>query len=86
MTKDLHHHTIHYLLLASGAVFFLALLQVARGNNQAQYSIIIMFVGFYILWGIFHHLHDRSFRLKVVLEYILIGALVLFLLQTLLLR
>lgn len=86
MSRKKNYHALHYLLLASAAVFFLALLRVLAGNKDAQSAIIILFVFFYIVWGVFHHLHDRSLRFKVVLEYMLIGAIGLILLESLLLR
>lgn len=84
MLKDIHKHIFDYLLLATVALFFLVLLKVSDGLKSAQFFIIALFIGFYIFWGILHHIHDKSLHLKVVLEYILIGAIAFFLLQTLL--
>ncbi len=82
--KDIHEHTFQYLLLATIAVFFIVLLSLAQGDKMAQFLIILLFVVFYIVWGIIHHITDKTLHLKIVLEYILIGATALFLLQLLL--
>lgn len=54
-----------------------------RGNTSTQ-----MFVGFctaiaYILWGIIHHMMVGNLHKKIVIEYILIGAIALILMLTL---
>jgi len=77
------HHHLQYLLLAVMAIFFLLLLRMTAGDRLAQSLIIFLFAVFYMLWGVLHHIHDKSLHLKVVLEYILIGAIGLILLLTL---
>jgi hypothetical protein len=86
MTKDLQEHIFQYLLLATVAVFFIVLLSLAQGDKTAQFFIILLFTFFYILWGIIHHITDRTLHLKIVIEYILIGATAFFLFQLLLIK
>ncbi len=85
LKKELKKHLFEYLLLLTAGIFFLVLLSIARGSHLRQFMVLVLFISFYVFWGILHHLLDKSFRLKIVLEYILIGAIALFLLQILLL-
>lgn len=84
LEDDVHHHVFEYMLLAFSAVFFLIFVSVFKGNQMKQFIVISLFVLYYILWGIIHHTRDQSLHLKIVLEYIFIGAIALFLLRSLL--
>lgn len=84
MKKNRHH--LWYLVLASIAVLLIAALLATQGNKEIQFIIASLFISVYIAWGVFHHIMDRTLRLSVVLEYILIGATAFFLLKTVLLR
>lgn len=86
MTKnEFKTNLIDYLLLATTAVFFIVSLNILHGQKKAQFTLLAIFILIYISWGIIHHKTDNSLHLKIVLEYILIGAIALFLLQALLL-
>lgn len=84
MEKKLSLHYLQYLVFATAGVFVLVLLNIMRGNRLEQFLIIMLFTVFYVFWGIAHHITDKTLRPKIVLEYILIGAIVLFMLQVLL--
>jgi succinate-acetate transporter protein len=43
----------------------------------------IAFTAFYICWGIYHHILTKTLRLKIMLEYMLIGFAIIFLALTL---
>lgn len=77
-------HVIQYLVLLTGAVFFILSFNLFKESHTGQFLISILFVIFYIVWGAIHHLIEKTFRLKVMVEYILIGAITLFLLKILL--
>jgi hypothetical protein len=70
--------------LLTGAVFFLLLFSLLKEDRSGQFLILTLFVIFYIGWGTIHHLLEKTLHLKVMIEYILIGAIALFLLQVLL--
>lgn len=79
--SELKKHTLDYLLLITSGVFFLISLNIFRGEKSYEFMIILIFVSFYIIWGIYHHIGQNSLHLKNVLEYILIGFTVLYFLK-----
>ncbi|OGK39117.1 hypothetical protein A3F34_01130 [Candidatus Roizmanbacteria bacterium RIFCSPHIGHO2_12_FULL_44_10] len=81
---DVRHHLIEYLLLLSSGVIFLVFLSIFRGEHTRQFIVLTVFIAYYIIWGIIHHSRDQSLHLKIVLEYIIIGALAFVLLRSLL--
>ncbi len=82
--EDMKHHLFEYALLILSAGLYLIFLTVLKGMPTKQFAATAVFVLYYILWGITHHTRDQSLHLKIVLEYIAIGALALILLQSLL--
>jgi hypothetical protein len=83
--KEVKKHTFDYLLFATAGVFFLIALNVFKGERLIEFIILLSFVSFYIIWGIYHHIIENTLHFKVVLEYILIGFTILFLLKLLIL-
>ena len=81
LLKEIEDHLFQYLLLVTGSVFFLLLLGLSKENRLIQFLTLTLFTTFYILWGIIHHLLEKTLHLKVVVEYIMIGAIALFLLK-----
>lgn len=81
--NELKHHLFDYLLLFTAGIFFLLALNIFKGEKIIEFIIILSFVSFYIVWGIYHHLLKTRLHLKIVVEYILIGFIVLFLLKIL---
>ncbi len=81
---DILHHMFEYFLLLLSGICFLFFFSLFKGHHEKQFIVSIVFISYYILWGIIHHARDQSLHLKVVLEYILIGALALLLLRSLL--
>ncbi|MCX7955788.1 MAG: hypothetical protein N2593_01620 [Patescibacteria group bacterium] len=82
--KEFKKHFFDYLLLITAGVFFLIGLNIFKGERIIEFIILLAFSSFYIIWGIYHHLIKDVFRLKIVIEYILIGFIVLFLLKIIL--
>jgi hypothetical protein len=72
-----------YLVLITGSVFFLLFLRAFQGEKLISFLILLIFVSFYVAWGILHHLREESLHLKNVIEYILIGFCILVLLTVL---
>lgn len=82
--KDIKKHLFDYLMLFTGGVAFLIALNVFKGEKLITFIILMAYASIYIIWGIYHHIIDDSIRLKTVLEYILIGFTIIFLLKLLL--
>lgn len=81
-----HNHVFDYLLLATAAVFFVLSMRLFSGEKTMQILLVIAFAGFYIIWGMYHHIISNTMRIKIMLEYVLVGVSVLFLLLTIALR
>lgn len=84
ISNEIRNNLFQYLFLTTIGVFFLTLLNLARGSHRQQFAVLLLFVCFYVFWGVIHHITEKSFRLKIVLEYVLIGAIALFLLELIL--
>ncbi len=83
--KEFKRHSFDYLLFGSAGVFFLLALNIFRGERLIEFIILLAFTSFYIIWGIYHHIIEDSIHFKIVLEYVLIGFTILFLLKILIL-
>lgn len=79
MMKELRTHFWHYfflvIIMGSGGFAFLA-----TPDKQLKFRIGGLLALAYILWGIFHHILEHNLKLKIVVEYSLIGLLGLILL------
>ncbi len=84
LVDEIRKDLFQYLFLITIGIFFLTLLTLARNSHRQQFAVLLLFVCFYVFWGTIHHITEKSFRLKIVLEYVLIGAIALFLLELLL--
>ncbi|MCX7881119.1 MAG: hypothetical protein N2482_01235 [Patescibacteria group bacterium] len=81
LKKEFKNHLFDYLLLLTAGVFFLIALNIFSGERLIEFIILLIFVSFYILWGIYHHVINNTLHIKIVLEYILIGFTLIFLLK-----
>ena len=72
---------IHFLVLLGimsiGAVSFFA----SQGNAGLQFFIGVVTSVAYVIWGILHHALLGDLHKKIVVEYILIGAIAVLLLE-----
>ncbi len=50
---------------------------------QTRPLLLLYFLAYYLLWSVLHQLRIQKFSLAIMLEYILIGALLLVLLKVL---
>jgi hypothetical protein len=75
MYKKFKKHLGYYISLITILSFGLILILLKSSNIKAQTIIVFLTVFFYVLWGILHHLINHELTLKIVIEYVLIGAL-----------
>ncbi len=83
--KELKDYLFDYLILFTGGIFFLIAISIFKGERTIQFVVLVTFSCFYIMWGIYHHIIEGDLHLKTVLEYILIGFSLLFLLKIIIL-
>ncbi|MCL5970886.1 MAG: hypothetical protein M1450_05320 [Patescibacteria group bacterium] len=68
-------HLGYYLSLLTILILGLLLTFLATPNIKLQIIIILVTIFFYVLWGILHHLINHELTGKIMVEYVLIGAL-----------
>lgn len=66
---------IHFLILSAILGLGTLLFFYENGNHAAQLTIGIITSIAYAAWGIIHHAIEEDLHRKVVVEYILIGAI-----------
>lgn len=81
LQKEVKKHTVDYLLLLTFGIFLILALTIFQGERLMEFIFILIFTSLYIIWGIYHHIINDTLRLKIVLEYVLIGFICLFLLK-----
>ncbi|OGK52645.1 hypothetical protein A2966_02265 [Candidatus Roizmanbacteria bacterium RIFCSPLOWO2_01_FULL_41_22] len=81
LKKELRKHAFDYLLFMTGGIFFLLALNLFKGERLLEFLILLSFVSFYIIWGMYHHIIENTVHLKTMLEYVFIGFLILFLIK-----
>jgi len=83
--QDVKQYPAHYLILIGGLI--LAALAILLSHNLQFQQIIIISIGlFYIGWGIIHHRATDHLTAKIVLEYSLVAAIIMLIINALLLR
>lgn len=75
MYKKFKKHIGYYLSLLTILLLGLLLTFLAAPRIQLQIIIILLTIFFYVLWGILHHLINHELTGKIMVEYVLIGAL-----------
>lgn len=72
--EEIKTHLVHYLILIFiilvGGISF-----IFFQDHIIRFTIGLLLVVSYILWGIFHHFLESNLNSKIVIEYILIGIL-----------
>jgi len=66
---------IDYLVLAFIISASIVLILLYNGNQTRQIAIVVGMTLLYVLWGVLHHLREKTFYLGVLLEYALYGLL-----------
>lgn len=74
------HFFVLIIILAVGVFMFLGL----RPNTTLQLYVGIATAVGYVLWGLVHHAVKKDLHQKIVVEYLLIGAIAIVLLVTML--
>jgi hypothetical protein len=77
-------HLTQYMLLVSGLVLFLGLFIWFAHNDIIQVMISAVSSLLFITWGIVHHVSEERARKSVLIEYILLGIVVFFIVFTVL--
>lgn len=85
LKKEFKNNLFDYLLLITAGVLFLISLNVFKGERLLEFLILFIFISFYIIWGVYHHIIEDSLHLKTVVEYILIAFTLMFLLKIIIL-
>jgi hypothetical protein len=75
MYQKLKKHFGYYLSLSAILLLGLALIILTGPNPKSQSLIILLTIAFYVLWGLLHHLINHELTHRIVVEYVLIGAL-----------
>lgn len=73
------HHIVLLLILGCGILMF----YYTSGNQMLQLASGIVTAVLYVVWGIAYHSHSGDLHKKIVIEYLLIGAIAIMLLLTL---
>jgi hypothetical protein len=75
MKEKFKKHLAYYMSLIIMLLFGLILIFLTKPNILLQALVILLTVIFYVIWGVVHHLINHELTLRIVVEYILIGAL-----------
>jgi hypothetical protein len=80
MKQTVIHFLVLIAILCAGILTFI----VVRPNTTLQLFVGIITAVAYVLWGLIHHAVQKDLHQKVVVEYLLIGAIAIVLLVTML--
>jgi hypothetical protein len=75
MNKKIKNHFWYYISLLLILIMSAVLLILNMGNKELQMLIFVATTLFYVIWGILHHILNHDLSPKIVIEYVLIGAL-----------
>lgn len=78
LRKEFENNLFDYLLLFSGGILFLVFLKTFSGQKMINFTLLLFFVSFYIIWAVYHHTSHKNVHLKIIVEYIIIGFSVVF--------
>lgn len=86
MFSKLYKHIGYYASLVIILALGFLLISTDNASRSFQIGVAIATTFFYVLWGMIHHLINHDLNMKIVIEYILIGAfgltIIFFLLTT----
>lgn len=75
MTKEFKKHPVDYVLLIFTLSAFLVAFLFSMQDLQYQFLLSLGLGIAYVTWGVLHHYHTHTLRLRIVLEYFFIGTL-----------
>lgn len=73
------NHFVQYAVLFLGLSFSTILFFLLRYNVSYQFYSAVVGVVIYVLWGVIHHYCEGRESLPVIMEYLLIGGIVVLL-------
>ncbi|QQG41011.1 MAG: hypothetical protein HYV37_01665 [Candidatus Levyibacteriota bacterium] len=73
--NKIKEHIFYYFSLLSVVILGVFLTLQFPGNKQIQMMTIVITTFFYVGFGIVHHRENHNLSAKIVVEYMLIGAL-----------
>ena len=75
MMQKMRAHLGYYTVFSLIAVFGFLLLAANAQHPETRMVVIITLALLYIIWGLLHHYVHHDISTKIVLEYVLVGAL-----------
>jgi len=73
---------IHYIVLGCILLGGLGAFYYVTPNPSLQFTVGVVTSVAYVLWGLIHHAFNRDLHQRIVVEYILMGAIAVVLLAT----
>lgn len=74
MIKDFKDHFWHYLILVL-ILFIGGVVFVLDTNKVIKFQVGTLVAIAYVFWGTIHHFLEKNLNFKIMVEYLLIGAL-----------
>jgi len=74
MKKPLRN-IVDYLILSLIVSTAIVLILYFNGSKYTQQIIIIALSILYIVWGVLHHLKEKSLQARIIIEYVLFALL-----------
>lgn len=75
MMQRLKAHMGYYSVFLLMAALGFYLLMANADSEQGRMTIVVLLAFFYVVWGLLHHYIHHDISTKIVLEYVLVGAL-----------
>jgi intracellular septation protein A len=75
MIQRIKAHLGYYTVFLLMAVLGFYLLLANASSEQGRMTIVVLLAFFYVVWGLLHHYVHHDISTKIVLEYVLVGAL-----------
>jgi len=86
LCREFQKNLVNYLILITGGIGFLVILNLFEGQHLTQFLFLLSFIFFYIVWGIYHHYTaTKKINYRIVIEYIIFGFITIFLLKIIIL-
>jgi hypothetical protein len=73
MRNELLNHKVEYLLLTLYS-FFCGMLFILIQTKETRQKVLLLFVLYYLLWGILHQVRIGKISYLIIIEYILIAS------------
>lgn len=85
MRRFTKHLSQSMLLIGMLFAGFIGMILFSYDKN-IQFLIAILLSGGYVLWGVYHHKHTKSFHFEILLEYVAVALFGLTIIFTLIIR